>query len=271
MLRLRTGFNKLSFLFETFFAKKAPHDLSHYGNTMSSVSIDRKTEGAQGIATGSGNTLGRWISLFELLLGSFVVLGHNVVHVLPNEVPILFALFWVSLRLRDGSLHPANLRRPASWIKTLLVAVAAAVALQLGSELIVAPLAARFTHTNQSVSSILKAPMHDWRWLLSTLALIWSFAAFGEEIGYRGYLLERAADLGNHAKAALVFALLVSAVLFGFGHFYKGPAGIIDSTYSGLILGGVYLLQKRNLWAPILAHGLSDTVAVVFLFMGWAT
>jgi len=62
----------------------------------------------------------------------------------------------------------------------------------------------------------------------------------------------------------------VVAVLFGFGHYYKGPAGVLDSTYSGLVLGGAYLLSGRNLWAPILAHGISDTFAVVVLFLGLA-
>ena len=45
----------------------------------------------------------------------------------------------------------------------------------------------------------------------------------------------------------------------------------MDSTYSGLVLGGVYLLSGRNLWASILTHGMSDTFAVLALFMGWAT
>ena len=31
------------------------------------------------------------------------------------------------------------------------------------------------------------------KWFL----LVWTFAAFGEEIGYRGYLLNRAADAGD--------------------------------------------------------------------------
>ncbi len=34
----------------------------------------------------------RWFSLAELLVGSAIVIGHNVYHVVPNEVPILFAL-----------------------------------------------------------------------------------------------------------------------------------------------------------------------------------
>jgi membrane protease YdiL (CAAX protease family) len=65
--------------------------------------------------------------------------------------------------------------------------------------------------------------------------------------------------------------MLYVAALFGFAHFYKGPAGVMDSTYSGLVLGGVYLLSGRNLWAAILAHGISDTIVVLVIFMGWAT
>ena len=45
---------------------------------------------------------------------------------------------------------------------------------------------------------------------------------------------------------------------------------MLDSTYSGLLLGAVFLLSGRNLWAPILAHGIADTVAVFAVFMGWA-
>jgi membrane protease YdiL (CAAX protease family) len=65
--------------------------------------------------------------------------------------------------------------------------------------------------------------------------------------------------------------MIVVAVLFGLAHWYKGPAGVLDSTVSGLILGGFYLLSGRNLWVTILAHGLSDTYALTALFLGWST
>ena len=32
----------------------------------------------------------RWLSLAEFLLGSAIVIAHNVYHIIPNEVPILF-------------------------------------------------------------------------------------------------------------------------------------------------------------------------------------
>jgi hypothetical protein len=44
----------------------------------------------------------RLFSASEVLLGAFNVIGHNFFHVLPNEVPILFVLGLVSVRVRDG-------------------------------------------------------------------------------------------------------------------------------------------------------------------------
>jgi uncharacterized protein len=63
----------------------------------------------------------------------------------------------------------------------------------------------------------------------------------------------------------------VTAILFGVGHYYKGPTGIVDSGVAGLILGAAYLLSGRNLWAAVLAHGLIDTFGVVVLYFGWAS
>lgn len=213
----------------------------------------------------------RWISFLEVMLGAFLVIGHNVFHIIPNEVPILFALFWISPRIRDGKWNLTGLRRPNSWFKTVGMAVVAVIFLQAGSELVVQPLASHFWPAKQHVSSLMKVSAFDWKFALRNLAIVWAFAGFGEELGYRGYLLTRAADLGNGSRIAYVAAMLYVAVMFGFGHFYKGPAGIVDSTYSGLVLGSVYLLSGRNLWVAILAHGLSDTLAIVVIFMGWAT
>jgi len=213
----------------------------------------------------------RLFSLLELLIGGFVVIGHNVVHVLPNEVPVLFVLGWISLRLRDGGWKAAGLTRPRSWWKTVALAIGAAAVLQLGSELVVSPLGHWVWPAPQHVSKIIGSSALDWKHALTALLIIWTFAAFGEELSYRGYLLTRAADTLERSAAAYIIAMLLVAVLFGFGHYYKGPAGVLDSTYSGLVLGCAYLLSGRNLWTAILAHGISDTFAVVVVFMGWAS
>lgn len=213
----------------------------------------------------------RGLSLVEFLIGGFIVIGHNVIHILPNEVPILFVVGWISLRLRDGGWKVAGLKRPASWAQTLLLAIGAAAIRQLGGELVVGPLAHHFWSTPEHVSRIIEAPQFGWRHALLSLVVVWSFAAFGEELSYRGYLLTRGADVFRRLSAGYLLSMIFVAVLFGFGHYYKGPAGVVDSTYSGLVLGCAYLLSGRNLWVTILAHGISDTFAIMVVFMGWAS
>lgn len=75
--------------------------------------------------------------------------------------------------------------------------------------------------------------------------------------------------MGGKSKTAYWAGLLCVSVLFGYGHYYKGPSGIVDSGMAGLILGAAYLLSGRNLWVAILAHGFIDTFAVVVVFFGW--
>jgi membrane protease YdiL (CAAX protease family) len=211
----------------------------------------------------------RWISLAEFVVGGAIVVGHNVYHVIPNEVPILFVIGLISLRIRDGGWGVIGLRLPASWGRTVLVALAAAATRILLGQFVTDPLTAHFWPPAVGPSGFNEIAGHGMvavRWLL----IVWTFAAFGEEISYRGYLVTRAADVGARSKTAYWIAVLLVSILFGYGHYYKGPAGIVDSGIAGLVLGTAYLLSGRNLWVCILAHGFIDTFGVVALFFGWA-
>ncbi len=211
----------------------------------------------------------RLISLAELLLGAAIVIGHNVYHKVPNEVPILFVLGWVSIHVRNGGWRKVGLRRPDSWWKTVAWALGAAILIVVLSDIVVGPLAEKYFGA-QHAPKDMDNPTPTVGLVLKGLTLFWGFAAFGEEMGYRGYLLNRAAEVGNRSKVAYFVALLWVSVLFGYGHFYKGPAGVIASSVSGLVLGGVYLLSGRNLWTAILAHGFRDTFSLIAFLLGWA-
>jgi membrane protease YdiL (CAAX protease family) len=212
----------------------------------------------------------RALSALELLLGAFIVIGHNVFRIVPNEVIILFALGLVSIRLRDGSLSAMGFKRPGSWRRIFLIAVAAAALRIILGQFVVEPITGRFwpapiapAFANEINGNIKVA--------LVALLVVWTFAAFGEEIAYRGYLVTRAADLGKRSPTAYWIGIVFVSILFGYGHYYKGASGIVDSGIAGLILGAAYMFAGRNLWASILAHGFIDTFAVVDAFFGWTS
>lgn len=203
----------------------------------------------------------------ELLLAGALVVGANVFDVVPvSETPWLVAIGWLSLRRRRLGWRSVGLRTPPSWTATLAWALLAAVALQLLSEFVTEPIVESITGE--------RADLSDFRGLignlpaaLGMLVLVWTLAAFGEEMAYRGYVLERAAALGRHTPTAYATAMVAVSLLFGLGHYYQGVAGMIGSAFDGLLFGALYLATRRNLWLPILTHGLSDTIGLALIYL----
>jgi membrane protease YdiL (CAAX protease family) len=202
-----------------------------------------------------------------VLAAAFIVL--TKMHKLPRPDTLwLLALGWISLLARRRGWGSVGLRRPASWKKVFVAALIAAVAMQAVSLWITVPLATRITGQPPDLSEFHEL-IGNWKLALLGLAVTWTLAAFGEELANRGYLMNRVADLGGGSRAAWWLSYVVVAIAFGFGHLYQGPSGVMDATVTGFVLGGLYLAFGRNLWPAILAHGLSDTLALVCVYCGF--
>lgn len=52
------------------------------------------------------------------------------------------------------------------------------------------------------------------------IGIVWSAAAFGEEMFFRGYLITRLQALFPAGRVGAAMAVLLSALIFGYGHFY---------------------------------------------------
>jgi len=211
----------------------------------------------------------RVLSALEFFFGAFIVIGHNVFHIVPNEVVILSVLGLISIRLRDGRWSGMGFKRPGSWRRLLLIALAAAALRILVGQFLIEPVTG-FFWPKPTAPALANEISGNVKIALVALLLVWTFAAFGEEIAYRGYLLTRAADIGRRSAAAYWIGIVLVSILFGYGHYYKGASGVIDSGVAGLILGTAYMLAGRNLWASIFAHGFIDTFGVIDAFFGWS-
>jgi len=230
----------------------------------------RKTPGpAQSGACAAHRSRARWIPLGEAILGSLIVFGYNVwrLPMMPNSVFLLVAMALVSFRLREGR-WTAGLEWPKSWPRTVLIAIAAMIVQQAIGQFVVDPLTHPFLRYSTEANPM--AGLHGSVGILRWLGVIWTYAAFGEEIGYRGYLLRRVADFGGNSRLALFAGLLWSSAIFGFAHWYQGPAGVVAIAVSGFVYGAAYLLSGKNLWVAVCAHGFSDTVALAVTCLGVA-
>jgi hypothetical protein len=74
--------------------------------------------------------------------------------------------------------------------------------------------------------------------------------------------------LGLFSTRAWIAAIVVSSVVFGLLHMYQGLSGMIATGLTGLVLGWLYLATGRNLWAPIIAHGVMDTSGFLMIYFG---
>lgn len=211
---------------------------------------------------------GRPAAAVEILLVLLITAGHRIFRIIPiDETYPILALGGLSLWLRGIGWRGVGLARPASWKRALLLGIALGVFLQVLSEFVTEPLLTAITHQPPDVSEF-KPLVGNLKLLLLYGVVVWTLAAFGEEMTYRGYLLNRAADLGGCRRWAWIASLFFVTFLFGFGHSYQGLTGMIDTGIHGLLLGALYLASGRNLWACIIAHGVSDTVALIAVFLG---
>jgi len=204
----------------------------------------------------------------EILLIIAITLGHRVLRIIPvDETLPIFLLGWLSLWLRRVGWRGVGLTKPRSWGRAVALGVGTGVFLQVLSEFVTEPAITYLTHQVADMSEF-EPLVGNLKLAALYFVLVWTWAAFGEELTYRGYVLNRAADLGGRTRTAWVVGLLLVVGLFGFGHSYQGIAGMLDTGIHGLLFGVLYLAVGRNLWAPIIAHGVCDTVGIVMIYFG---
>jgi len=204
----------------------------------------------------------KWIAAAELI----IFVGLCFARLFPLSIQIfLLAFTSLSLWLRGLTWRDLGLRRSKAWWKIALWAILATFLIAVVINLLVQPLVGRLTNKvpDNARFDVVRGNL---KVLLVWLVAVWTIVAFGEEMVFRGYLINRIADLVGRNRTGWILSLLGSSLIFGIGHGYQGLTGIITTGSIGLLLGVVFLVSKRNLWVNIVSHGLIDTISLVALY-----
>ena len=91
-------------------------------------------------------------------------------------------------------------------------------------------------------------------------------AFIGEEILFRGYLINRFIDLVGESTPGKFLIVILTGAAFGFVHYYQGSRGVVAAGIVGIFQSIIYLSHQRKLVVPIIAHGVFDTIGFAMLF-----
>jgi len=188
-------------------------------------------------------------------------------HIYLSKTIYLFPLAWASLRLRGWRWRDVGLASSGNWKKTLLVSLICGVAMELLELFVSQPLMMRWTGKAPDLE-LFRALNGNVKWTALALFGAWTLAAFGEEMVFRGYLLNRIAGLVRSPRWAWMIGLIASSAVFGAAHLGQGITGQLENMLNGLLLGAIYLACRRNLAVPIITHGITDTLDLLLMFAG---
>lgn len=176
---------------------------------------------------------------------------------------LVIAMFILFGRWKELGL----LRMHFTW-KTLGLALVLAVGLNLVAKLFLVPLSDYITSTERDLTRFEHLRDNPIA-MLKFLPYIWASAAFGEEMIFRGFMLKQFPFIQFNKKLSPYWGLIASSILFGVGHCYQGPAGMVFTGMMGVFLGLVFIRSGFNLLLCMLVHGFFDTISGFMFVLKW--
>jgi membrane protease YdiL (CAAX protease family) len=185
-----------------------------------------------------------------------------------GRMVLLLAVATVLLRLSGRRWAELGLRKvkPLRFFLGVVVGFAAATLLVMAANVALAQAGLK-AQSDYSMFEPLRGNLALYLFFL--IPVTWGSAAFGEELLFRGFLMDRLLRLfGSDGRVATFLAILAQAALFGLGHLYQGPAGVAATAAVGLGFALAWWVSGRNLWPCIMLHGFFDTASMTSMYLG---
>ena len=203
--------------------------------------------------------------LLDVVIDAFVKMPVNLrVGLVFDAIGKLFliAVGWGLIRLRGERLADIGLKRPASWLRTIVLGIVMATILFV---------AMYFSEKAGFRRDLSKFQAVQGNLDLTIRGVCYAFIGAGlwEEFTSRGFLMQGLAMCFGGSRGAWFAACIIQGALFGAAHAYQNPLGVAIAGTLGILLGIIVIASGRNLWLVIIGHGLYDASRfVLFYFQG---
>lgn len=201
-----------------------------------------------------------WL-VFAGIIGSAVLIDSPWLKVGVFLVAVLMLLYSLNPALRNAYLPGLRRTSFGRWWKPVAEIVVAYLvfAVFMGAYTAVYEMVAGGRPEEQMVAVLLNVDGIASR--ISTFICVVIFIPIIEEVIFRGFLIDIL-----RKKLAAIYAILVSAMIFGIFH---GLTAFVPITCLGIIMG--YMRYRNNgLWTPIAFHGLNNALSLTVIWLGLA-
>ena len=169
---------------------------------------------------------------------------------------VCLILITILLRRRGSGWRELGFRLPDNWLKAIGYTILCVVTIGLVFNFIIQPLFPEGANQINAGKEISFSHM-----LFQLIVIGIGTAAIGEELLFRGFVLNNLNDFLGRTTLATAGAVVLQAVMFALLH--SGTQGMVSAGVIGLILGVFYLLANRNLLVVMVAHAVPDTLSII--------
>ncbi|MEW5251679.1 CPBP family intramembrane glutamic endopeptidase [Microbulbifer sp. 2201CG32-9] len=171
------------------------------------------------------------------------------------------------MRVRQISWKDLGLCMPDDLMKALIATVATLaltilliILFEIFKDVIETPLSV--DKSDEQAASKFGELKDNWWLFLSLIPFIWLQSCL-EEMLDRGFLLTWIEKTLSSTIFAMVIAVVLQALIFGFRHSYDISERSITVALIGLAMGICYVAFGRNLWPLIIAHCVLNTISMI--------
>ena len=175
-----------------------------------------------------------------------------------SQIALAVSLLVITFILNKNAITWRDLgfRRPDHLGKAILLTVLCIVTIGVTFNFIVAPL---FPEGANEING--GGTISFYEMLFQVIVIAVGAAAIGEELLFRGFLLNWLNKITGKNTIGTTMAVIFQALIFALLH--RGMQGIVSAGIIGVILAIFYLLSNRNLIVVMAAHAVPDLLSVI--------